>query len=177
MQQEVRLFTRLPFLVARRLDNNDFPFLCSGLKYGSLIIASSATPFRPPVELSTPMLSICAARDAFCRIYENGEWSNSADNILWKLEFHPLSISLLSTVAPQNVWSFDPPTGGGGWKAHQMAPLCQQLGASGNLRVMYAGPKLCHGPLRLDIGNGRAGAFPITCRVRHYYSVLTNLNT
>ena len=52
-------------------------------------------------------LSIEAARDIFYSIYGDGERSNTIDDLLQRLDFHALSITLLATTASHNMWDYD----------------------------------------------------------------------
>jgi tetratricopeptide (TPR) repeat protein len=73
-----------------------------------LCITSRITTVPPRCKRpKIPTLSMEAACDIFYGIYGDDGRSNIINDLLWRLDYHALSITLLATTASHNGWDFD----------------------------------------------------------------------
>ena len=73
-----------------------------------LLITSRITTVPPYCKRpEIPKLSMEAACDIFYRIYGNRERYGIINDLLYRLDFHALSITLLATTASHNAWAHD----------------------------------------------------------------------
>jgi tetratricopeptide (TPR) repeat protein len=89
--------------------------------------------------LDVPTLPMEAARDTFYHTYNTSDRSNLVNTILEQLNFHPLSITLLATVAHQNKW--DTNRLAREWKQRRMGVLqTEYRSLAATIEISFASP-------------------------------------
>ena len=90
-----------------------------------------------------PTLSMDAACDIFYRIYRGGGRSEIVNDLLHRLDFHALSITLLATTASHNMWDYNRLSEE--WGAHRARVLRTDYNESlaATIELSLASPMFC----------------------------------
>ena len=90
-----------------------------------------------------PTLSVEAARSIFYSIHGDGERSGIVDDLLQRLDFHALSITLLATIAFHNKWDYDELSRE--WETHRAQVLRTDYNESlaATIELSLASPTFC----------------------------------
>ena len=90
-----------------------------------------------------PTLSREAARNIFYNIYDDGGCSDIVNDILQRLDYHALSVTLLATTASHNMWDYDRLAKE--WDAHRAQVLRTDYNESlaATIELSLASPTFC----------------------------------
>jgi tetratricopeptide (TPR) repeat protein len=106
-----------------------------------LCITSRITTVPPRCKRpKIPTLSMEAACDIFYDIYDNSERSNMISDLLQRLDFHALSITLLATTASHNAWGYDRLTEEWDSKQSQVLQTHHNKGLAATIELSLASP-------------------------------------
>ena len=107
-------------------------------------ITSRISTVPPHCKLPTvPTLSMESACDIFYAIYSNGGQSEIVSNLVKRLDFPALSITLLATNARYNMWDYDPLANE--WDTHRVEVLRTDHNKSlaATIELSLASPTFC----------------------------------
>jgi tetratricopeptide (TPR) repeat protein len=102
--------------------------------------------------LIIPTLSMETACEIFYSIYGDGEWSNIVSDLLQRLDFHALSITLLATTAAHNMWDYDRLAQEWGARRTQVLRTDYNESLAATVELSLASPMFCElGPDARDL--------------------------
>ena len=118
-----------------------------------LLITSRITTVPPRCLCpEIPTLSMGAACDIFYNIYDHGTRSGVINNLLRRLDFHPLSITLLATTASHNAWDYHRLANEWDTKRAQVLKTHQNMSLAATIELSLASPTFCSlGPDARDL--------------------------
>jgi tetratricopeptide (TPR) repeat protein len=102
--------------------------------------------------LIIPTLSMETACEIFYSIYGDGERSNIVSDLLQRLDFHALSITLLATTAAHNMWDYDRLAQEWGARRTQVLRTDYNESLAATVELSLASPMFCElGPDARDL--------------------------